>query len=48
MTGQKLYQWYVEAHEDLNNTSVEEWDELTESDKLVWDYIAARVMERVR
>jgi len=44
VNGENLYQFYAEANLLLNNHSVDLWDELKESERNAWDYVAKKIM----
>lgn len=40
MTGRELYRAYVKYNHELNDVGVDAWEELPETDKVVWDAMA--------
>lgn len=38
--GQQLYYMYVTAQLELNNCTVDTWEQLSEEDKAVWEKVA--------
>lgn len=48
MTGQELYERYVQAEIDENLRQPYDWDQLTENDHKVWDNLAEQIRVHVQ
>lgn len=44
MAGWELYEKYVELHVELNNTIVDKWEELDQTERDVWNALAEQLI----